>query len=229
MSNDFDDDFDSGYIDEDESFYGEEENASGGSSQPFLIALIALIAVLVVAVLCISAVVLSRRGSNTENAAADAIIATNAAIEQTNIAVTVAIAATETAKAELAAVQPTFTPEAENSPTPETPPTETPVVDLSSPTPDTAEATTESGEGEAEGTTEAGTQGEGDGEGDGEDGAGGTIVIGATSTPTPTPISAASSGKDSTLPETGLEVWLIALLGLVLIAVLFGARRLRTN
>ncbi len=226
MSNDFDDDFDSGYIDEDESFYGEEEQASAGGGQSFLIAIIALIAIMVIAVLCISAVVISRRASNGQDAAAEAIIATNAAIEQTNIAVTVAIEATETAKAELAAVQPTFTPEVENSPTPETLPTETPVVERASPTPSAEEATTESGVSEAEGTSEAESESEGDGE---EDGAGGTIVIGATATATPTPIAAGNGGKDSTLPETGLEVWVIALMGLVLIAVLFGARRLRTN
>lgn len=240
MSNDFDDDFDSGYIDEDEGFYGETENASAGGGQSFLVAIIALIAIMVIAVLCISAVVLSRRASNGQDEAVAAIEATNAAIQQTNIAVTVAIEQTETAKA---IVQPTFTPEVENTPTPETPPTETPVVELASSTPETEEGSSESGEGgegeesgEGSGETETGTETEaGEGEGESEEGSGestdsgnGTIIVGATATPTPTPISG-SSGKDSTLPETGLEIWVVALMGLVLIAILFGARRLRTD
>jgi len=223
MSNDFNEDFDSGYIDEDESYY-EEEQASGSTGQPFLIALLALIGVFVISAVCIMVVISSRRASGEQDEAVRAIEATNAAIQETNIAVTAAIEATETARAELAAVQPTFTPEVENSPTPEEEPTETPVVDQATPTTDAAE---EAAGGEDEG--EGGEEGEGE-EGETEEGeASGEIILGATATATPTPISSASGGKDSTLPETGLEVWGIALLGLVLIVTLFAARRLRTG
>lgn len=232
MSNDFDDDFDSGYIDDDENFYNNEESAARAGGQPFLIALIALIGIFIISALCIFVVYNARRSGNEQDLAVQAIEATNAAIQQTNIAVTVAIEATETARVELAS-QPTFTPE--NTPTPETPPTETPVVDQASPTP--GEGTAVAGEGDE--TAVSGTDAEGDGEGeeDGENGetdgtveaGSGVIIVGGTSTPTPTPISAADAGKDNTLPETGLEVWVVALIGLVLIAVLFGARRLRTG
>ena len=220
MSNDFNDDFDSDYIDDNESFYGDEDNSAEGSSgSPFLIAIAALVGVFIISALCIMVVISSRRAGNEQQTAAEAIAATNAIIEETNIAVTVAIAETEAAKTAIASV-PTFTPEVTNSPTSEiADPTDTPVVDITAPTAngtaDVEEESTGEPGGNTDGTTEPGN---------------GSIVIGATATATPTPISATNGGgKDSTLPDTGLEIWVFALIGLVLIAVLFAARRLRTN
>lgn len=232
MSNDYNDDFV-----EDDDFYGDEETASAGSSSgPFLIALAVLIGVFIISALCISTMVISKRASNGQNDAVAAIETQNAVIQETNIAVTVAIQSTETARAEEAAIQPTFTSEA-NTPTPETEPTETPVVERA--TADAESGNGDGSEGEEGQEIAGGENGEGSegdensegGEESNETSGNGAIVIGATATPSPTPISSTdgSSGKDSTLPDTGLEVWGIALMGLLLIAVLIGARKLRTN
>lgn len=228
MSNDFNDDFV-----EDDDFYGDEQEASGGGgATPFLIALAALAGVFIISALCITAVVVSRRASNGVENEVAVIETQNAVIQETNIAVTVAIQETEAARELEAAIEPTFTPEP-NTPTPETEPTETPVVEQA-----TTEAESGSGEGESTEGAEGGEEnadGEGTAGGDGEESensqSNGAIIIGATATPSPTPISATdgNSGKDSTLPDTGLEVWGIALMGLFLIVVLVGARKLRTS
>ncbi len=230
MSNDFDE----GFIDDDDDYFGnEEESASveeGSSSGPFLIALAGFIGVFIIAAICVIAVVASRQTDNGQSNEVTAIETQNAVIQETNVAVTVAIQETEAAKVALAeAVQPTFTPETENTATPEAEATETPVVKQA-----TATADAETGTGEASG--EDGTTGNeesADGDKEGSSAGNGTIVgsgDAAVHTPTPTPISSTSGdgSGDKVLPDTGLEDWVFALMGLALIAVLFGARKLRT-
>ncbi|HID53037.1 MAG TPA: LPXTG cell wall anchor domain-containing protein, partial [Anaerolineae bacterium] len=61
------------------------------------------------------------------------------------------------------------------------------------------------------------------------EGAAGIIEIGEANTPTPTPLPSVDAGKDSSLPQTGLETWGIIALGAILVIVLLGARRLRAS
>ncbi|HUM68142.1 MAG TPA: LPXTG cell wall anchor domain-containing protein, partial [Chloroflexota bacterium] len=60
------------------------------------------------------------------------------------------------------------------------------------------------------------------GGGAGDTGSGSAIVVGGT----PTAVAGSQTGA---LPQTGLETWIIALVGVLLVAVLFAAHRLRTN
>ncbi len=192
-----------------EDDYYDADEGSSSSGRPFLIAVGGLLLVLVLAILC-TAAILSARSADTSNGEEVAAIETqNAVIAVTNMAVTAAIEATQTAEA-----QPTNTPLPTNTNTPEpATATATPVVSEE----ETAVPETAPEEGTAVATV------------DPTEGAAGIIEIGETNTPTPTPLSSVDAGKDSSLPQTGLETWGIIALGAVLVIVLLGARRLRAS
>ncbi len=189
-----------------DDYYDADEGGSS-SGRPFLIAVGGLLLVLVLGILC-TAAILATRSVRTDNGEAVAAIETqNAIIAVTNMAVTAAINATQTAEA-----QPTITPLPTNTATPEpATATATPVVSE-----ETAVAE-EVPEETAVATVDA------------TEGAAAIIDLGGTHTPTPTPLSSVDAGKDSTLPQTGLETWGIIALGAVLVIVLLGARRLRAS
>ncbi len=189
-----------------DDYYDADEGGSS-SGRPFLIAVGGLLLVLVLGILC-TAAILATRSARTDNGEAVAAIETqNAIIAVTNMAVTAAINATQTAEA-----QPTITPLPTNTATPEpATATATPVVSE-----ETAVAE-EVPEETAVATVDA------------TEGAAAIIDLGGTHTPTPTPLSSVDAGKDSTLPQTGLETWGIIALGAVLVIVLLGARRLRAS
>jgi LPXTG-motif cell wall-anchored protein len=186
-----------------EEFILEEDDSldDRGSSnrRPFLIAVGGLALVGVLAVACI-AIVLSFRGRSATNADQIAAIETqNAVIAVTNEAVTLTIAALETE-----AARPTNTPEptATNTPTPI--PTETPT-----PTNTPVVQQTEEVEvADLSGTTVFGPGG-----------------LGAS----PTPIGPLGGGEEGTLPQTGIATWGATVAALLLVAILFVARRLRSS
>lgn len=192
---------DSGYVYEDESV---EEQNSGGSG-PFLTAVGILILIFILAAGC-SFVLLGQRDNSSVNTEQIAAIETqNAIVAVTNAAVTQTIAAMETE-----AARPTETPTpppptytAEPSPTQTPRSTNTPVVV------DTGDGMT----GDvADGTPNV---------------SGTSIFENGTEDSTPTPIPV--GGKDNgSLPDTGFELWTIALAGLVLVGILFVARRMRS-
>ena len=190
-----------------DDYYDADEGGSS-SGRPFLIAVGGLLLVLVLGILC-TAAILSARSAKTDNGEAIAAIETqNAIISVTNMAVTAAINATQTAEA-----QPTITPLPTNTNTPEpATATATPVV---------SEEETAVAEEVQEGTAVATV--------DSTEGAEAVIDLGGTNTPTPTPLSSVEAGKDSSLPQTGLETWGIIALGAILVIVLLGARRLRAS
>ncbi|HFE66714.1 MAG TPA: hypothetical protein ENJ93_05575 [Chloroflexi bacterium] len=194
-----------------EDDYYDADEGSSSSGRPFLIAVGGLLLVLVLAIAC-TAAVLSARSADTSNGEEVAAIETqNAIIAVTNMAVTAAINATQTAEA-----QPTNTPLPTSTATPEpATATATPVVSEE----ETAVAeTAPEEEGTAVPTVDA------------TEGAAGVIEVpGDANTPTPTPLSSVEAGKDSSLPQTGLETWGIIALGAVLVIVLLGARRLRAS
>ena len=194
-----------------EDDYYDADEGSSSSGRPFLIAVGGLLLVLVLAIAC-TAAILSARSADTSNGEEVAAIETqNAIIAVTNMAVTAAINATQTAEA-----QPTNTPLPTNTATPEpATATATPVVSEE----ETAVAeTAPEEEGTAVPTVDA------------TEGAAGVIEVpGDANTPTPTPLSSVEAGKDSSLPQTGLETWGIIALGAVLVIVLLGARRLRAS
>lgn len=191
-----------------DDFYEADEGSSSGSGRPFLIAVGGLLLVLVLAIACTAAILTarSRQSGNAEEVAA--IETQNAIIAVTNVAVTAAINATQTAEA-----QPTLTPLPTNTATPEpATATATPVVsEEETAVPETAPEDTPV-------PTINPTEG-----------ASGVIDLGDTATPTATPLSAVSGGKDNTLPQTGLETWGIIALGAILVIILLGARRLRAG
>lgn len=230
-----------------EDDYLEEDEGSGSSSRPFLMAVGALVTVFILAAVCTLAFLMARNRSAVDTAQVAAVETQNAETLAFNGTVTRQIAETETAQA-----MPTDTPTlpATNTSTPEaateTPePTNTRVLD--SIVGEGEEGTTGDGtsDGDVDGEGEAGT-----GEGS-EGGATGTIVIGddngngsdgaATGdTTTGGDAGGAVIGGDTTaagdtdaqkgaLPQTGFEIWGIALIGLLLVVVLIAANRLRTN
>ena len=192
---------DSGYVYEEESV----EEANTGGRGPFLTAVAILILVFVLAAGC-SAVLLRGRSTSTVNTEEVAAIETqNAIVAVTNAAVTQTIAAMETEAARPTDTPtpppPTFTTEPTASNTPRA--TNTPVVV------DT---------GDDETTSEMV---------DGTPNVSGTSIFEnetEASTPTPIPIS---GNESESLPDTGFELWAIALAGLVLVGILFAARRMR--
>ena len=135
-------------------------------------------------------------------ATVSAIETQNAVVAVTNEAVTATIAAMQTEAArptETPSPPPTFTPTPQPTATPQ--PTNTPVI---------AEETVESGDLATPNLS------------------GTSVFENATGDNTPTPIPVTGgSGDNGSLPNTGLDTWGIMLIGLVLVAVLFMARRLR--
>ncbi len=185
-----------------EDFILEEESADTTNRRPFLIAVGILLTILVLAMICSATLLLRRNsGANDNRDAVAAIETQNALVAATNEAVTQTVAAMETE-----AARPTNTPvaPATNTPRPSsTPqPTMTPVVQ----------------QAEEELTTTP-------------DLSGTVLASGETSGDnTPTPIAAlggSTGGGGDSLPQTGIETWGALVAALVLIAVLFAARRLR--
>ncbi len=193
----------------DDDFILEEESASS-SRRPFLIAAATLFTIFIAAAAC--SLIFLFQNRTASNPQATAIAATNAVILITNEAVTAAIDATNVALS-----LPTDTPEATATQTatataiPDTAtPTETPVVETAkdTPTPNT------SGTSVAEPT------------GDATDSPGNDGAENGTATPIPASTTT-SPGKDDVLPQTGLETWGILGIGLLFVAILVAARRLR--
>jgi hypothetical protein len=194
---------DSGYVYEESA----EEQSSGGNG-PFYTAVAILVGILILA-LGAAAIMLNSRGGgdgDVNAAQATSIAATNESILAQNAQVTETIAAMETEAARPTNTPtpppPTFTPEPSPSNTPV--PTDTPVVvDIDEET-----------EGEA---------------GDGTPNVSGTSIFeSGTEDSTPTPIPVAGSNESESLPDTGFELWAIALAGVVLVGILVAARRMRT-
>ncbi|MBE2221177.1 MAG: hypothetical protein IAF02_06530 [Anaerolineae bacterium] len=191
---------DSGYVYEENSV----DNQSSGGSGPFLTAVGILLVIFILAAGC-SAVMLMNRGgsSNADAAQATSIAATNEAILAQNARVTETIAAMETEAARPTETPtpppPTFTPQptASNTPIPSNTPV---VVDIDIDT---------------EGQVTDGTANVSDT----------SVFENATGDSTPTPIPVV--GKDNALPDTGFELWAIALAGVVLVGILVAARRMR--
>jgi len=192
---------DSGYVYEEESV--EEQNAGGRG--PFLTAVGILILILVLSVGC-SAVLLANRSTVPDNSAEIAARETqNAEIAVANAAVTQTIAAMETEAALPTETPtpppPTFTSEPKATNTPRS--TNTPVVlDI--------EEETE-GEGEDNSPNLSGT----------------STFENETEVSTPTPIPVGGNDNES-LPDTGFELWAIALAGMALVGILAAARRMRS-
>lgn len=192
---------DSGYVYEEETVA--EQNRGGNG--PFLTAVGILLVVFILAAAC-SAFML--RGRDTAGVTTDEVAAIetqNAMIAVTNAAVTQTIAAMETEAAKptetATSPPPTFTSEPSPSNTPR--PSNTPVkVDIDG---EIAEEITD-GTPNISGTSQF------------EDG---------TTDSTPTPIPVAGANGNDELPDTGFELWAIVLAGIVLVAVLAGARRMR--
>jgi LPXTG-motif cell wall-anchored protein len=204
-----------------EDFLDEEEGASG-SNRPFLIAIGALVTVFVIAGACTLIFFLQGRSSANQIAEATAIAATNDEIAVTNTAVAVFISQTETAQAQPTdTTEPTATSTATSAVSTPTP-TNTPVVAEGEATIIGAEETETTDELET-GTAEAGVTA-------------GAATVEADGTSVPTPIAAASTidtetsdAEAGTLPQTGFDTWGIIVIGLVFIATLVVARRLRTG
>ncbi|PIE79651.1 MAG: hypothetical protein CSA11_11090 [Chloroflexi bacterium] len=206
---------DSGYVYEDESV----EEQGSGSNRPFLIAVGILMLIFVLANICSGAVYMNRRGggNTVEIAQATSIAATNEAILAQNAQVTQTIAAMQTEEARPTDTPtpppPTFT--AEPSPTNTPRPTKTPVI---ANVEDEEVATGEGG---------AGTAGE-EGDMDSLENVSGTSIFeNNTENSTPTPIPVSGGSDNNALPDTGFELWAVALTGIVLIGVLVAARRMR--
>lgn len=234
----------------------EEDEGSSSSSRPFLVAVGALVTVFILAAVCTFGILMTRNRSAGNSAEVAAIETQNAITIVTNTAVAQFIAETETAQA-MPTETPELPPTNTSTPPPATEvpdATETPVIDSA----EGESAAGGDGDGAADGSSdgageagEEGADGEmvdgaegtiviGDGSGNGADGStdstadngsrgetdssGSAIVGGAGATAIP-----ATDAQKGTLPQTGLETWGIALIGLLLVAVLFAAHRLRTN
>lgn len=222
----------------------EEDEGTAGSNRPFLLAVGALVTVFILAAAC-TLLVLNRGRDAAGNAAEIAAVETaNAEIFVTNTAVAIFISQTETAQA-----MPTNTPPptATNTSTPapaaETAePTRTPVLGSAGEGDETEEGDGEGGEitsgegvtgtiviggdgsaADGEGAADNGGRNDGEASTVGDGGTGDSVVSGAA-----TAISGTESST-SALPQTGLETWVIALVGLLLVAVLVAAHRLRTQ
>lgn len=194
-----------GYIVQEES----PESTGGSSNRPFLTAVGILLVIFILAAGCSAFSLFSRGGATNGVAAATvaAIETQNAIVAVTNEAVTQTIIAMETE-----AARPTETPApptATSTPPPtETPqPTETPVVAGGE---DGAETGSDGADGDAGAT-------------DGESG----TTTDPTDDSTPTPIPIGSGGDNGSLPDTGFDVWSLALIALALAAVALLARRFR--
>ena len=211
--------------------FDDDTQMQGGSSgrNPFVILAGALVTILILASICTVYLLSQRNQGNGEEVAA--IETQNAIIAVTNEAVTQTIMAMETESSQVPTETPTPTSVVATevpTETPTVPVTDTPVVS------NEEEEEGEVGEGENEGES-----GEGESEaGDGTVDAGGsgtitnteTITQGNTTTTdgsTPAPAFEAT-GKDSTLPQTGLDTWTAVLLAIFFIGILVVARRLRT-
>jgi len=192
---------DSGYVYEEESV--EEQNVGGRG--PFLTAVGILILILILSVGC-SAVLLANRSTVPDNSAEIAARETqNAEIAVANAAVTQTIVAMETEAALPTETPtpppPTFTSEPKATNTPRS--TNTPVVlDI--------EEETE-GEGEDNSPNLSGT----------------STFENESEVSTPTPIPVGGNDNES-LPDTGFELWAIALAGMALVGILAAARRMRS-
>jgi hypothetical protein len=222
MSEDFSEDF---------VIEGEEE----GSGRPFLITAGALIGVFIVIAACFLVYVVTQQRSDSGTSAEATRItiqnattnAQNAIVEQTRVAVETrdvlaqladeaTAEAIATADAEVAVLPPTSTPVVQ----------EAAVVDTQA----TAEAEQAAADAEATATAEA-------------------MAAEADATATADALAAASSGSGTgeagqsgessgaeatgntttALPQTGVEVWLIAVIAMGMIALVFISRRLRTS
>lgn len=193
---------DSGYVYEEST----EEQNSGGNG-PFYTAVGVLIAIFILAGGC-ALVSSMNRGSTPDQTAEVAVIETqNAVIAVTNAAVTQTIAAMETEAARPTETPtpppPTYTPEPSPSNTPRA--TNTPVVvDI--------EIDNEADVAVGEGTPNV---------------SGTSVFEGEAENSSPTPIPVSDSNGSGTLPDTGFELWAIALAGIVLVGILVAARRMR--
>lgn len=191
-----------------------EEEGTGSSRRPFLIAVATLTTIFILASVCSLLFLFSNRSAS--NPEATAIAATNAVILITNEAVTAAIDATN-----IALSQPTETPEPTLVPTA----TSTPVADTATPTetsvveqqPKDTVTPNLSGTSAVEQVDEDGSDAEGTAGGDN-----------GTATPIPAATSSTADDADA-LPQTGFETWGTLAVGLMLAAVLIAARRLRRN
>ncbi len=195
-----------------EDFIIEDEAVESPNRRPFLISVGILLTVFVLAAIC-SITVLSLRNGSTDNAQADRVAtieAQNAIVAVTNEAVTATIAAMETE-----AARPTNTPAAPptNTPAPTvTPqPTNTPVVRQAD-----DDATKDAGTAAAD--SDAPTDDDTD-----------TAFNASTPTPISAPVGTNGGGGDDSLPQTGIETWGVVAAALVLVFVLFSARRLRNG
>lgn len=211
------------YIEEE---YLEEESSS--NRRPFLIAVGVLVTLFILMGACTAIFLVNNRAADDRAQQTAAIETRNADTLAANAAT--AIAATEAA----AAIIPTNTSEPTVAPTstpePPTPtPTNTPVVEGSG-VGDVTE-TPEAGV-EAEGTVTAEGEVIGDGTAVSDDDATATAAMSeasdGTTEATATPISAVV-GTDDSLPQTGLDTWSVLLVAVVLVGLLFFARRLRTS
>lgn len=215
----------------------EEDESSSSNNRPFLVAVGALVTVFILAAVCTLAFLMANNNSAGNAAEVAAVETQNAQTLAFNGTVTRQIAETETAQA-----LPTNTPTvvATNTSTP-LPATEVPEA-TSTPVLDSA-AGEDGAATDGNGTDGSGTDGA---DGSATDGATGTIVLGdgngsdgaaaggdagsavVDSGSTDNSVSVTDAQKGA-LPQTGLEVWGIALIGLLLVVVLFAANRLRTN
>jgi len=214
-----------------DDFLDEEEDSGGSNNRPFLVAVGALVTVFILAAVCTLAFLMAGNRSAGNAAEIAAIETKNAETLAFNATVTRQIAQTETAQA-----MPTDTPEppATNTSTP-LPATETPETTN---TPVLDSIVGEDGEDDsvAEGPDREDAEAGADGDDVSEDGATGTIDLGdgngsdgATVDDSDAGSAVIGDAEEGALPQTGLETWGIAIVGLLLVVVLFAANRLRTN
>jgi len=225
MSEDFSDDF-----------VIEEEEENEGSNRSFLITAGGLIGVFIILAGCLLTYVLvqqqrdSRQSEIDERVSVNAtteannqiVEATSQAIEEQNrIAEASALATREaeaTRDAEIAALPPTSTPEPEGPD----------AADLAATAAANALATTVAEQAQENAAATATAEalagvGDGSGTGDGSNGTGGNDGNGSG-------LDTGSAGDGATtLPETGVEVWLISIVAFGMIALLVVSRRLRTS
>lgn len=181
-----------------EDDYLDEDEGSGSSgNRPFLVAVGALVTVFILAAACTLIFLMSGRNATNNSSQVAAIETQNAEIAVTNLAVTAAIQATETAQA-----MPSATPLPDNTATPtavaDVAPTNTPVIN----------GVTEGSVGE--GDSEAGASGEegagtdgGDTEGETTDGISGVIVGGGDGVTTDTDSASGGTTDGSAEGSTG--------------------------
>ena len=213
-----------------------EEEESSGRSRSFITALGILLAVLFAGIAClVIAVVRNGADNGGEDQLTDA-----------ELAITVTTQFIETANAEIAAANMNVTKTLEARATNDARPTETPIP-TDTPVPPTATATNTPAPTDTPVVSDDDGDGTGGGEGDGDgDTDGGeadatatvtvltTPIAGGDGGPTATPIvggngnSGGSGSNNGELPQTGVSPWGAIIAGLLLVLVLFGARRLRS-